>query len=57
MRIGAGAMRLGQAKEAGTLTDAHKDALQQALRDAFAELEHDGKVSIPAQMHYVCATA
>ncbi|MEJ6388410.1 class I SAM-dependent methyltransferase [Gymnodinialimonas ulvae] len=57
MRVGAGAMRLGQAKAAGTLTDAQKQALRQALTDAFAQMEQDGKLRIPARMHFVCATA
>lgn len=57
MTIGAAAMRMGAAKEAGTLSDHHKDAIRAGLVTGFSEMVSDGCVQVPAQIHFVRAVA
>ena len=57
MKIGAAAMRMGDAKDAGTLADADKDAVRAGLTAGFADMMVDGAVRVPAQIHFVRATA
>lgn len=56
-KLGAAAMRMGAAKEAGTLTDADREAVRAGLIAGFSEMVVDGSVLVPAQIHFVCATA
>lgn len=57
MTIGSAAMRIRQAKEAGTLTDADVALLGQRLTDAFAAMAEGGLVRVPALIHVVQASA
>lgn len=57
MSIGVAAMRIGRAREAGTLTDAQIDAVRVALTQAYAEMMVDGAVRVPANIHFVHAIA
>ena len=57
MTIGAAALRMGAAREAGTLTDAHKEAIRAGLIAEFSNLVTDGAVQVPAQIHFVRAVA
>jgi hypothetical protein len=57
MTIGASAMRMGAAKEAGTLTDAHGDAVRAGLIAGFSEMLENSDVRVPAQVHLVRAIA
>lgn len=57
MTIGGAAHAMRLAKEAGTLTPAHKDAVRARLIAGFAALEKDGQVLVPARVHLVRATA
>ena len=57
MTIGAAAMRMGAAKEAGTLSKTQKDAIRAGLTDGFSEMVESGAVRVPAQVHFVRATA
>jgi SAM-dependent methyltransferase len=57
MTIGAAAMRMGAAKEAGTLTDAHKAAIRAGLIAGFGGMVEGGDVRVPAQIHFVRAVA
>lgn len=55
--IGAAGMRMGVEKAAGTLTQAHREAVRSKLVAGFAELVEGGTVRVPAQIHFVRATA
>ncbi len=57
MVIGAAAMRMRIAKEAGTLTEAHRDAIRAGLDAAFSEMVEGGAVRVPSQVHIVRAIA
>lgn len=57
MTIGAAAMRIRQAKEAGTLTDDQRENVRAGLTQAFGEMEVAGEVKIPANIHFVRAIA
>jgi len=57
MTIGAASMRIGQAKDAGILTDAHKEAIRAGMTEGFAAMLDGGAVRVPANIHYVHATA
>jgi SAM-dependent methyltransferase len=55
--IGAAALRMRAAENAGTLTEAQERAIQTGLRDGFEAMMQDGAVRVPAQVHVVMATA
>ena len=57
MKIGAAAMRMGAAKEAGILSDAHRDMVRAGLVEGFSEMVEGGAVRVPAQVHVVQALA
>ncbi len=57
MTIGAAARRMEAAKEAGTLSDAHRDAIRSGLIAGFSEMVEGGAVRVPAQVHFVRAIA
>jgi SAM-dependent methyltransferase len=57
MTIGAAALRMGAAKEAGTLTNAHKEAIRAGLIAEFSKMVTDGAVQVPAQIHFVRGVA
>lgn len=57
MTIGGAAMRMGAAKEAGLLTDTHRDAVRAGLVEGFSEMVEGGVVRVPAQVHLVRAIA
>lgn len=57
MTIGAASMRIGQAKEAGTLTDAHQEAIRAGMTEGFAAMLDGGAVRVPGNFHFVRATA
>lgn len=57
MAIGAAAMRMRVAKEAGTLTEAHRDAIRAGLISGFSEMVEGGAVRVRAQVHIVRAIA
>lgn len=57
MTIGSAASRMGEAKEAGTLRDEHRVALRAGLIDAFGALPGGALGTVPAQIHFVTATA
>jgi SAM-dependent methyltransferase len=57
MTIGAAAMRMGAAKEAGTLSDTDRDMVRAGLIDGFSEMVDGDAVRVPAQVHFVRAIA
>lgn len=57
MTIGGAAHAMRLAKEAGTLTQDHKDAVRARLIAGFAALASEGQVRVPARVHLVRATA
>lgn len=57
MTIGAAASRMGAAKEDGSLTPDHREAIRAGLRKAFADMVDEGSVRVPARIHFVTATA
>ncbi len=57
MRIGAAAMRMKQAKDEGTLTEAQRHAIFDGTKGWLEEMESDGEVRIPACVHFVRARA
>lgn len=57
MTIGAAAGRLRMEKEAGRLTPEVRAAVQDALRDTLGAYEVAGEMRVPAQVHFVAATA
>lgn len=57
MTIGAAGMRMGEAKQAGTLTDDHRAAIRAGLIAGFSEMAEGGVVRVPAQIHVVRAIA
>ncbi|WP_224815095.1 class I SAM-dependent methyltransferase [Hasllibacter sp. MH4015] len=57
MTIGAASMRIGQAKDAGTLTDSQRDAVKAGMVEGFAEMVEDGAVRVPGNFHFVRAVA
>lgn len=57
MTIGAAAMRMRLAKEAGTLSDAQREAIRVRLTAGFSAMIEDGAVRTPAQVHIVRAVA
>ena len=57
MTIGAAAMRIRQARDAGTLTDADQDALRARMTEGFAAMRDGEAVRVPANIHFVRAVA
>lgn len=57
MSIGAAAMRMRLAKEAGTLTDAQREQVRKGLTEFFEGMVVDGAVQVPARIHFARATA
>ena len=57
MTIGAAAMRMEGARESGELTDDHVESVRAGLLKGFSEMVQGDKVLIPAQIHFVRATA
>ena len=57
MTIGAAAMRMRIAKEAGTLDESHRDAVRTGLIAGFSEMVEEGDVRVPALVHVVRAVA
>ncbi|SLN60390.1 Demethylmenaquinone methyltransferase [Falsiruegeria litorea R37] len=57
MTVGAAAMRMGAEKAKGTLGKSHRDAVRSKLIDVFSEMTVGDTVRVPAQVHYVRATA
>lgn len=55
--IGAAGMRMGVEKAEGNLTDAHREAIRSKLVAGFSEMVEGNAVRVPAQIHFVRATA
>ncbi|WP_164660845.1 class I SAM-dependent methyltransferase [Tropicibacter sp. Alg240-R139] len=55
--VGAAGMRMGAAKAEGTLTDAHRAAVRSKLIAGFSDMVEGDEVRVPAQIHFVRATA
>ncbi len=56
-KMGAGAMRMRLAKEAGRLTDDHRKAMRDGLEAALAQFDTADGIRVPARIHYAIATA